>query len=95
MKDAYALPRMDDSFTTLSGSKWFSVLDLKSGYYQIKVDEVDKQKTTFVCLLGFWEFNCMPQGVTNAPSTFRRLMGKCMGDMNLKEWRPIRKRLQC
>ncbi|KAJ8002804.1 hypothetical protein DPEC_G00162780 [Dallia pectoralis] len=85
VKDAYALPRMDDTFTALSGSKWFSVLDLKSGYYQIEVDEADKPKTAFVCPLGFWEFNRMPQGVTNAPSTFQRLMEKCMGDMNLKE----------
>lgn len=85
VKDAYALPRMDDTFTALSGSKWFSVLDLKSGYYQIEVDEDDKPKTAFVCPLGFWEFNRMPQGVTNAPSTFQRLMEKCMGDMNLKE----------
>lgn len=84
VKDAYALPRMDDTFTALSGSKWFSVLDLKSGYYQIEGDEVDKPKTAFVCPLGFWEFNRMPQGVTNAPSTFQRLMEKCMGDMNLK-----------
>lgn len=53
VKDAYALPRMDDTFTALSGSKWFSVLDLKSGYYQIEVDEVDKPKTAFVCPLGF------------------------------------------
>lgn len=85
VKDAYALPRMDDTFTALSGSRWFSVLDLKSGYYQIEVDEADKPKTAFVCPLGFWEFNRMPQGVTNAPSTFQRLMEKCMGDMNLKE----------
>lgn len=42
VKDAYALPRMDDTFTALSGSKWFSVLDLKSDYYQIEVDEDDK-----------------------------------------------------
>ncbi|KAJ7995749.1 hypothetical protein DPEC_G00247820 [Dallia pectoralis] len=76
---------MDDTFTALSGSKWFSVLDLKSGNYQIEVDEADKPKTAFVCPLGFWEFNRMPQGVTNAPSTFQRLMEKCMGDMNLKE----------
>ncbi|KAJ8012395.1 hypothetical protein DPEC_G00042300 [Dallia pectoralis] len=53
VKDAYALPRMDDTFTALSGSKWFSVLDLKSGYYQIEVDEADKPKTAFVCPLGF------------------------------------------
>ncbi len=85
VKDAYALPRLDDTITALSGSKWFSTLDLKSGYYQIEVEECDKPKTAFVCPLGFWEFNRMPQGVTNAPSTFQRLMEKCMGDMNLKE----------
>lgn len=61
------------------------MLDLKSGYYQIEVDEADKHKTAFVCPLGFWEFNRMPQGVTNAPSTFQRLMERCMGDINLKE----------
>uniref|UniRef100_A0A8C8DED1 Gypsy retrotransposon integrase-like protein 1 n=1 Tax=Oryzias sinensis TaxID=183150 RepID=A0A8C8DED1_9TELE len=85
IKDAYALPNLEETFSALTGSKWFSVLDLKSGYYQIEVDEVDKQKTAFVCPLGFWEFNRMPQGITNAPSTFQRLMEKCMGDINLKE----------
>ncbi|KAL1266423.1 hypothetical protein QQF64_002098 [Cirrhinus molitorella] len=85
MKDAYALPNLEDTFSALTGSKWFSVLDLKSGYYQIEVEESDKPKTAFVCPLGFWEFNRMPQGVTNAPSTFQRLMEKCMGDINLRE----------
>lgn len=47
--------------------------------------EADKPKTAFVTPLGFWEFNRMPQGVTNAPSTFQRLMEKCMGDLHLKE----------
>ncbi|CAJ1057667.1 unnamed protein product [Xyrichtys novacula] len=85
VKDAYALPNLEEAFSTLTGSKWFSVLDLKSGYYQIEVEEADKPKTAFVCPMGFWEFNRMPQGVTNAPSTFQRLMERCMGDMNLKE----------
>lgn len=85
VKDAYALPNLEETFSTLTGSQWFSVLDLKSGYYQIEVDEADKPKTAFVCPIGFWEFNRMPQGITNAPSTFQRLMEKCMGDMNLKE----------
>lgn len=85
VKDAYALPNLEEAFSTLTGSKWFSVLDLKSGYYQIEVEEADKPKTAFVCPLGFWEFNRMPQGVTNAPSTFQRLMERCMGEMNLKE----------
>lgn len=85
IKDAYALPHLEEAFSALAGSKWFSVLDLKSGYYQIEMEEADKQKTAFVCPLGFWEFNRMPQGITNAPSTFQRLMEKCMGEMNLKE----------
>lgn len=85
IKDAYALPNLEEAFSVLTGSKWFSVLDLKSGYYQIEMEESDKQKTAFVCPLGFWEFNRMPQGITNAPSTFQRLMERCMGDLNRKE----------
>ena len=49
------------------------------------MDEADKAKTAFVTPLGFWEFNRMPQGITNAPSTFQRLMEKCMGGLHLKE----------
>lgn len=85
VKDNYALPNLEESFTALNGSRWFSVLDLKSGYYQIEMAETDKPKTAFVTPLGFWEFNRMPQGVTNAPSTFQRLMERCMGDLHLKE----------
>lgn len=70
IKDAYALPNLEESFSALTGSRWFSVLDLKSGYYQIEMAEEDKPKTAFVTPLGFWEFNRMPQGITNAPSTF-------------------------
>lgn len=79
IKDAYALPKLEDTFSALSGAQWLS------GYYQIEVEESDKPKTAFVCPLGFFEFNRMPQGVTNAPSTFQRLMEKCMGDMHLRE----------
>lgn len=85
IKDAYALPNLEESFSALAGSKWFSVMDLKAGYYQIEMNESDKPKTAFVCPFGFWEFNRMPQGVTNAPSTFQRLMEKCMSDIHLKE----------
>ncbi len=85
IKDAYALPNLEETFSALTGSKWFTVLDLKSGYYQIEVEEADKAKTAFVTPLGFWEFNRMPQGITNAPSTFQRLMEKCMGELHLKE----------
>lgn len=85
IRDAYALPNLEESFSALAGSQWFSVMDLKSGYYQIEMCEKDKSKTAFVCPFGFYEFNRMPQGITNAPSTFQRLMEKCMKDINLKE----------
>ncbi|KAL2088055.1 hypothetical protein ACEWY4_016883 [Coilia grayii] len=85
IKDPYALPNIEDTFSALSGAKWFSVMDLKSGYYQVEVAEEDKHKTVFLCPLGFWEFNRMLQGVTNAPSTFQRLMEKCVGDLHLNE----------
>ncbi|KAJ8339479.1 hypothetical protein SKAU_G00362650 [Synaphobranchus kaupii] len=85
VKDSYALPNLEESFSALTGSKWFSVLDLKSGFYQIEMEETDKHKTAFVCPLGFFEFNRMPQGITNAPSTFQRLMERCIGELNLKQ----------
>lgn len=49
------------------------------------MEESDKYKTAFTCPLGFWEFNRMPQGITNASSTFQCLMEKCMGDWYLTE----------
>lgn len=85
IKDAYALPNIEETFSALNGAKWFSVMDLKSGYYQVEMAEEDKPKTAFVCPLGFFEFNRMPQGVTNAPSTFQRLMEKCVGDLHLNK----------
>lgn len=85
IKDAYALPHIEEAFASLTGTKWFSVMDLKSSYYQVEMEEEDKHKTAFVTPMGFWEFNRMPQGVTNAPSTFQRVMEKCMGSLNHKE----------
>ena len=52
IRDAYALPNLEESFSALEGSQWFSVMDLKSGYYQIEMSEVDKPKTAFLCPLG-------------------------------------------
>lgn len=78
IKDAYVIPNIKETFSVLAGSKWFSVMDLKSDYYQVEMSEEDKHKTAFVCPYGFWEFNRMPQGVTNAPSTFQRVMESCM-----------------
>ena len=70
----------------LAGSVWFSTLDLKSGYWQVEVQEEHKERTAFtVGPLGFWECNSMPYGLTNAPATFQRLMEQCMGDLHLQK----------
>lgn len=79
----YTTPRIDDALDCLSGSRWFSVLDLRSGYYQIPMAAEDRDKTAFICPLGFYEFQRMPQGITGAPATFQRLMERAMGDMHL------------
>ena len=79
IKDAYNLPKLEDTFSALNGSQWFSVLNLKSGYYQIEVEEADKPKTAFVCPLGFWEFNRMPQGVDECPQHVPKINGTVYG----------------
>ncbi|KAL6485589.1 hypothetical protein MHYP_G00049810 [Metynnis hypsauchen] len=81
--DQYTTPRIDDALDCLAGSRWFSVLDLRSGYYQIAMAEEDKDKTAFICPLGFYQFEHMSPGVMGAPATFQRLMEKAVGDMNL------------
>ena len=86
IKDAYTLPRIDDTIDTLLGAKFFSKLDLHSGYWQVEMKEEDKYKTaSSVGNLGFYECNRMAIGLTNAPATFQRLMECTMGEMNLRE----------
>ncbi|GFX30546.1 retrovirus-related Pol polyprotein from transposon 412 [Trichonephila clavipes] len=73
-KDSYPLPRIDDTLDTLSGHKWFSTLDLKSGYWQVEIHPEDREKTAFTSGQGLWQFKVMPFGLCNAPATFERLM---------------------
>jgi hypothetical protein len=72
--NSYPLPLIDDILATLGKSKYFSSLDLKSGYWQVAMDESDKEKTAFTCHRGLFEFNVMPFGLCNAPQIFSQLM---------------------
>ena len=83
-KDFYPLPRIQEVLESLVGTAHFSCLDLKSGFWQIKVDEVSKQYTAFtVCNLGVFECDRMPFGLCNTPATFQWLMQNCMDELNL------------
>ena len=85
IKDSYALPRIDETLDLLGGAKYFTALDLKSGYWQVELDEASKPLTAFtVGPLGFYQCEVMPFGATNAPATFQRLMQIALGDLNMR-----------
>ena len=73
-KDSYPLPLIDNCLNALSGSSWYSTLDLRSGYYNIPIAEEDRDKSAFITQGGCFRFTVMPFGLTCAPSEFQRLM---------------------
>ena len=84
IKDGYSLPRIEDTLDCLHGAVWFFTLDLKSGYWQLEVEEEAKPLTAFTLgPPGFWECEHMPFDLTNAPATFQRLMESCLGELHL------------
>ena len=81
IKDSYSLPRIEQVLDQLLGSTIFTTLDLKVGYWQVVMVEECKPYTAFTCgPLGFYECETMP---FDAPATFQRLMGNCLGELNM------------
>ena len=84
IKDAYSLPHIDETLDCLGGAIIFTSLDLKSGYWQVEMDEESKALTTFtVGPLGFYKCERMPFGLIDTPATFQHLMECCLGELHL------------
>ena len=83
-KDVYPLPRMQETMESMVGTHFFSTMDLKSGFWQVKMANYSQQYTAFtVGSMGVYEFLRMPYGLCNALVTFPRLMQNCLGELNL------------
>src|SRR5438034_1091470 len=83
--DVHPLHRIEELLEQFSESKWFSSIDLASGYHQIKMKESDIEKTAFTCCFGLYEYVVMPFGLKNAPPTFQRMMNELFMDY-LYDW---------
>ena len=84
VKDSYPLPRIDESIDALNGAKYFCTLDLASGCWQVPLDDDAKPKSAFVVPGGLYQFEVMPFGLCNAPSTFERLMETALVGLHWK-----------
>ena len=83
-KDSYPLPRIQEALESLVGAGHVSCLDLKLGFWQIKMEEASKQYTALtVGNLGFFKCDHMPFGLCNVRSMFQRLIENCLGKLNL------------
>ena len=77
--DSHPLPRTDDTLSALGGAKWFSTLNLRSGYHQIEIHPSDRPLTALASPgSGLWQFGVLPFGLINSPSTFERALERIM-----------------
>ncbi|KFD46921.1 hypothetical protein M513_12211 [Trichuris suis] len=81
VRDVYPVPWIDDVLDRLGGAQYFSKLDLKSGYWQIPLEQAGREKTAFITPDGLFQFKMMRFGLSNAPASFSRLMDQVLGDM--------------
>ena len=83
-KEVYSLPCIDETLDCLGAVHIFTLLDLKSRYWQVEIDDDSRELTAFTMSpLGFYECDRMPFGLTNAPATFQHLMENCLGDLHI------------
>jgi hypothetical protein len=82
---AYPLPRADEQLEALGNARYFSSLDLGSGFWQIEMNQNDEEKTAFCVPNGLYQFKVMPMGLTNAPLTFQRMMDQILKHLNWKK----------
>ena len=83
IKDAHPIPRIDDLLDALHGARWFSILDLKNGYWQVPIQKQDKEKTALLTSSGqLFKFNQVPFGLCNAPATFSRLIDRVLAGLH-------------
>ena len=78
IKDAYPVPRVDDSLSKLGDAKFFTTLDLGSAFWQVPLRKKEREKTGLACELGLNHWKRMPFGLCNATATFQRLMAQAL-----------------
>ena len=83
VKDRFPLPLIEDCLDALAGCQYFTTLDMASGYYQLEVEEQDRDKTVFVTKYGLFSFKRMLFGLCNAPATFSRAISQVLKGLAL------------